>query len=450
VKLSFYKSPVSAARLFLVFPLLTSSATRDGLRGARTMTYNPSDDTDTGDASVIPTPTQAAARVRREREEALAEAERVALATPRTVTLGRTKPEFVNRLDVLETPASDRTGERIAKALARAGLCSRREAERWVEDGRISVNGIKLDSPAFNVTPQDRISVDGRPVDAPEAPRLWRYHKPDGLVTTHSDPQGRETVFEHLPEDLPRVISVGRLDLSSEGLLLLTNDGGLARSLELPSTGWLRRYRVRAYGRVTQAELNQLADGITVDGITYGPVEAILDRAETSNAWITVAIREGKNREVRRVLEAIGLKVNRLIRVSYGPFQLGKMAPGSVEEITPSAMKEMLGPLMPAMPPRFSDRPARKARLDVVETPKLGRRGPRPVPKSAKTRLSLLDEEAARKNASIAKSKAGKAGGKPAHGKPITPIKFSNKPQVRDGFSANRTHASTKSKKPRT
>jgi 23S rRNA pseudouridine2605 synthase len=413
------------------------------------MTYNPSDDTDTGDASDIPTPAQAAARLRREREAAIEEAERVALATPRVVTLGKAKPAFVNRADAPSIPAGERPGERIAKALARAGLCSRREAERWVEDGRISVNGIRLESPAFNVTPQDRISVDGRPVDAPEAPRLWRYHKPDGLVTTHSDPQGRETVFEHLPEDLPRVISVGRLDLSSEGLLLLTNDGGLARSLELPSTGWLRRYRVRAYGRVTQTELNQLADGITVDGITYGPVEAILDRAETSNAWITVSIREGKNREVRRVLEAIGLKVNRLIRVSYGPFQLGKMPPGSVEEIATSAMKEMLGALMPAMPPRFSDRPVRKPRLEPIEAPKLGRRGPRPIPKSAKTRVSLLDEEAARKTASIAKSKAGKAGGKPAFGKPIVSGKFGTKPQVRDSFPPKRAQASTKSKKPR-
>jgi 23S rRNA pseudouridine2605 synthase len=413
------------------------------------MTYNPSDDTDTGDASVVPNAAQAAARVRREREAALEEAERIALATPRVVTLGKAKPVFVSRVETAAIPASERPGERIAKALARAGLCSRREAERWVEDGRISVNGIKLESPAFNVTPQDRISVDGRPVDAPEAPRLWRYHKPDGLVTTHSDPQGRETVFEHLPEDLPRVISVGRLDLSSEGLLLLTNDGGLARSLELPSTGWLRRYRVRAYGRVTQAELNQLADGITVDGITYGAVEAILDRAETSNAWITVSIREGKNREVRRVLEAIGLKVNRLIRVSYGPFQLGKMPPGSVEEIAPSAMKEMLGALMPAMPPRFSDRPVRKPRIEPVEAPKLGRRGPRPIPKSAKTRVSLLDEEAARKSASIAKSKAGKAGTKPAFGKPATTGKFGAKPQASDGFSPNRAHASTKSKKPK-
>lgn len=404
------------------------------------MTYNPSDDTDTGDASDVPTPAQAAARARREREAMLEEAERAALATPPVVKLGRAKPPaLVTRPQRLADSDNERLGERIAKAIARAGLCSRREAERWVEDGRITVNGVKLESPAFNVTAHDRISVDGRPVEPPQAPRLWRYHKPDGLVTTHSDPQGRETVFQHLPDDLPRVISVGRLDLSSEGLLLLTNDGGLARSLELPSTGWLRRYRVRAFGRVTQAELAKLAEGITVDGITYGPVEAVLDRAETSNAWITVSIREGKNREVRRVLEAIGLKVNRLIRVSYGPFQLGKMPPGSVEEIAPSAMKEMLGALMPALPPRFSERPASKPRETLVEAPKLGRRGPRPVPKSAKTRVSLLEEEAARKTASKMKSKT--SGAQQKSGKQF---------QSRDGFAPNRAQSSTKNKKPRT
>lgn len=363
---------------------------------------------------------------------------------------------------------TERPGERIAKALARAGLCSRREAERWIEEGRISVNGVVLESPAFNVTAQDRIAVDGRPVDSPEPTRLWRYHKPDGLVTTHKDPQGRETVFDHLPEDLPRVISVGRLDLSSEGLLLLTNDGGLARSLELPSTGWLRRYRVRAFGRVSQEELAKLADGITVDGITYGPMEAILDRAETANAWITVSIREGKNREVRRVLEAIGLKVNRLIRVSYGPFQLGKMPPGSVEEVAPSALKEMLGTLMPDLPPRFSSRPARIPRPVVEAAPvKTGRRGPKPPPKSAKTRVSLLEEETMRREAGKAKSRAAHSGpgapsvkgkadwaGKPKAGfnKPSEAGPTSKgKPHAapwRAGDGPKRPQASTKPRKP--
>ncbi|MFN7605295.1 MAG: pseudouridine synthase [Hyphomonadaceae bacterium] len=363
---------------------------------------------------------------------------------------------------------TERPGERIAKALARAGLCSRREAERWIEEGRISVNGVVLESPAFNVTAQDRIAVDGRPVDSPEPTRLWRYHKPDGLVTTHKDPQGRETVFDHLPEDLPRVISVGRLDLSSEGLLLLTNDGGLARSLELPSTGWLRRYRVRAFGRVSQEELAKLADGITVDGITYGPMEAILDRAETANAWITVSIREGKNREVRRVLEAIGLKVNRLIRVSYGPFQLGKMPPGSVEEVAPSALKEMLGTLMPDLPPRFSSRPARIPRPVVEAAPvKTGRRGPKPPPKSAKTRVSLLEEETMRREAGKAKSRAAHSGpGAPSvkgkadwAGKPKAGFKkpseagptSKGKPHAapwRAGDGPKRPQASTKPRKP--
>ena len=339
------------------------------------------------------------------------------------------------------SPPKEQPGERIAKALARAGLCSRREAERWIEDGRIQVNGVVLESPAFNVTAQDRIAVDGRPVDSPEATRVWRYHKPDGLVTTHRDPQGRETVFDHLPEDLPRVISVGRLDLSSEGLLLLTNDGGLARSLELPSTGWLRRYRVRAFGRVNQEELAELAHGITVDGITYGPIDAVLDRAETANAWITVSIREGKNREVRRVLEAIGLKVNRLIRVSYGPFQLGKMPPGSVEEVAPAALKEMLGPLMPEPPARYSNRPKRPERPTLEEAPpvKTGRRGPKPPPKSAKTRVSLLEEEAARREASKAKSRSGR------------PSKPGDKPKPPYGLRPDgnkRAQTSTKPRKP--
>lgn len=398
--------------------------------------YNPSDDTDTGDASQAPNNVQAIARARREREALIDEAE--ALITPPKLKLGRPKPDVTAKAEIAKVDGApvSRAGERIAKAIARAGLCSRREAERWVEDGRITVNGVKLDSPAFNVNAQDKISVDGRPMNAAEPPRLWRYHKPDGLVTSHSDPQGRGTVFDHLPEDLPRVISVGRLDLSSEGLLLLTNDGGLARSLELPSTGWLRRYRVRAFGRITQTELNALIDGITVDGITYGPVEAILDRAETSNAWITVSIREGKNREVRRVLEAIGLKVNRLIRVSYGPFQLGKMPPSSVEEVAPSAMQEMLGVLMPALPARVSERPIRPSRAEPASgEPKLGRRGPKPVPKSAKKRVSLLDEEAMRKAASIARSKTGR-------GKPV--------PQSKDSFASKRAKPSTKPKKPRT
>src|SRR4051812_29450335 len=234
-------------------------------------------------------------------------------------------------------------GERIAKVMARAGLCSRREAEGWITAGRVSVNGAKITSPALNITPADKIVVDGRPLPGVERTRLFLYHKPAGLVTTSADPQGRPTIFDSLPKDLPRLISVGRLDLSTEGLLLLTNDGGLARALELPATGWLRRYRVRAHGKVTQAQLDELRDGVTVDGINYGPIEATLDREQPSNVWITFAIREGKNREVRNVLRHLGLHVARLIRVSFGPFQLGEIAEGEVSEVPTRVLREQLG-----------------------------------------------------------------------------------------------------------
>lgn len=222
-------------------------------------------------------------------------------------------------------------------------MCSRRDAERLIADGRVKLNGKVLDTPAVKVTAADKLLVDGRPIGAPEPTRLWRYHKPTGLVTTHNDPAGRATVFQHLPADLPRVISVGRLDLTSEGLLLLTNDGELARRLELPSNGWVRRYRARAFGRVTQEELDRLKDGITVDGVRYGSIDAKLERGGASNAWITVSITEGKNREVRRVLDALGLKVNRLIRTSYGPFQLGALEIGAVDEVPRKVLKEQLG-----------------------------------------------------------------------------------------------------------
>jgi 23S rRNA pseudouridine2605 synthase len=239
-------------------------------------------------------------------------------------------------------PKAAQEGERVAKVLARAGICSRRDAEQLIAEGRIKLNGKVLDTPAVKVTARDRLEVDGRPIGTAEPTRLWRYHKPSGLVTTHRDPAGRPTVFEHLPKDMPRVISVGRLDLTSEGLLLLTNDGALARRLELPSNGLLRRYRARAFGRVEQAELDTLKMGITVDGMRYGPIEAKLERA-AANSWITLSLSEGKNREVRRVLEALGLKVNRLIRIAYGPFQLGTLAPGAVEEIPRKLLKEQLG-----------------------------------------------------------------------------------------------------------
>lgn len=233
-------------------------------------------------------------------------------------------------------------GERIAKRLARVGLCSRRDAERWIAEGRVVVNGKVLDSPALVVRSGDDIIVDGKPVPEPAPTRLWRYYKPSGLVTTARDEKGRATVFEKLPADLPRVVSIGRLDLTTEGLLLLTNDGELARFLELPSTGWARRYRVRVHGIVDPQRLAGLARGITVEGIEYGPIEAVLDRQQGANAWLTITLREGKNREVRKVLDTLGLEVNRLIRIAYGPFQLGKLEEGLVEEVPQRVLKDQL------------------------------------------------------------------------------------------------------------
>jgi 23S rRNA pseudouridine2605 synthase len=241
------------------------------------------------------------------------------------------------------TSAHKEAGERIAKVIARAGLASRREAEEWIAAGRVAVNGAVIASPAVNVTVRDHITVNGMPLPPRERSRLFLYHKPRGLVTTHSDPQGRPTIFASLPRDLPRLVSVGRLDINTEGLLLLSNDGGLARVLELPQTGWLRRYRVRAHGRVTQRQLDALRRGITIDGVRYGPIEAKLDRAQGTNVWLTVAIREGKNREVRKVLEHLGLKVARLIRVSFGPFQLGSLPAGAIKEVRTRTLREQLG-----------------------------------------------------------------------------------------------------------
>jgi 23S rRNA pseudouridine2605 synthase len=233
--------------------------------------------------------------------------------------------------------------ERIAKVIARAGLCSRRDAERWILAGRVSVNGKMLDSPAFTVGLADKIVVDGRPLPAPEAPRLFLYHKPVGLVTTARDEKGRATVFDHLPGKLPRVVSVGRLDLMSEGLLLLTNDGGLARYLELPANALERCYRVRVHGDVNPAALARLAQGVTVDGVRYGAVEARIEGGSGgANSWIAVMLKDGKNREVRKVLAHIGLHVNRLIRTAYGPFQLGRLLPGAATEVPPNILKDKL------------------------------------------------------------------------------------------------------------
>ncbi len=297
-------------------------------------------------------------------------------------------------------------GDRIAKVLSRVGIASRREAERMIEAGRVAVNGTQITSPALNVTDADRIEVDGRLIGPAEPARLWLYHKPAGLVTTDSDEKGRETIFDALPDDMPRVMSIGRLDLNSEGLLLLTNDGAIKRRLELPSTGWLRRYRVRVNGRPTEETLEPLRKGIVADGEPFQPMEVVLDRQKGANAWLTVGLREGKNREIRRAMDEIGLSVNRLIRVSYGPFQLGELAQGAVEEIRRKVLRDQLGLeaedlLGPAPAPPTEVRRAFKPRK-----PHKGAFGGPGQPGLPKPRM---EEDAPRK-----------PGGKPFKGKPGT------------------------------
>lgn len=278
--------------------------------------------------------------------------------------------------DTEPSAASKLPGERIAKRMARAGVCSRRDAERMITEGRVSLNGRKLDSPAINVTANDIVTVDGKVIAEAERTRLWRYHKPNGLVTTHRDPEGRQTLFETLPPELGRVISVGRLDLTSEGLLLLTNDGALARRLELPATGWLRRYRVRVHGSVDPNRLLALADGIVIDGVRYGAIEATLDKVQGRNAWLTVSLREGKNREIRKIAEHIGLEVTRLIRVAYGPFQLGALEERGIEEVPPKVLRDQLG-VGPA-PERSRARVASQAVTAEPPAPEGAARKPRP------------------------------------------------------------------------
>lgn len=269
-------------------------------------------------------------------------------------------------------------GERIAKLIARAGLCSRRDAERLVADGRVAVDGRVLTSPALNVAPGQRVTVDGNLLPQAEPPRLFRYHKPKGVVTTARDPEGRRTIYDTLPDDLPRLMPVGRLDLNSEGLLLLTNDGELKRRLELPATGWLRRYRVRVFGGPSEDDLRRLAAGLTVDGVAYGPIDARMDRLQGDNAWLTVGLREGRNREVRRVLEQLGLGVNRLIRVAYGPFQLGNLDARAIEEVRPRVLKDQLGAFMTGRePPAASERrTAGRAHAPATAPRPPARRGP--------------------------------------------------------------------------
>jgi 23S rRNA pseudouridine2605 synthase len=267
---------------------------------------------------------------------------------PRGSNPTRSRPDRAHRnaaeiAEAVSAPAAPQEPERIAKVMARAGVASRRDSEALIAEGRVSVNGKVIESPALDIGPNDVVLVDGEPLPARERTRLWFYHKPRGLVTTNHDPEGRPTVFDALPEDLPRVLSVGRLDINTEGLLLLTNDGGLARMLELPETGWLRRYRVRAFGQVNQAQLDTLRGGVTIDGVQYGPVIAQFEREQGSNTWLTVDLREGKNREVKTVLEHLGLQVNRLIRVSFGPFQLGDLPEGEAEEVRSKVLKDQLG-----------------------------------------------------------------------------------------------------------
>lgn len=274
-----------------------------------------------------------------------------------------------------EPPSDGSKGDRIAKVLARAGLCSRRDAERWIAEGRVRVNGRVLDTPACVVGPADQVVVDGKPLPAADRTRLWRFHKPAGVVTTHRDPQGRPTLFDILPPELPRVVSVGRLDLNSEGLILLTNDGALARRMELPSTGWVRRYRVRVHGYVDPAKLASLEGGVTVDGIAYGPIRATLDNQKGENAWLTVSLREGKNREIRRVMEHIGYLTNRLIRVAYGPFQLGELERGAADEVPGKVLRDQMG----AAPEAAGSR-STQARASPVHT------GPSPAPSRPRSR----------------------------------------------------------------
>jgi 23S rRNA pseudouridine2605 synthase len=251
---------------------------------------------------------------------------------------------------------ADGAPERVAKRIARSGFCSRRDAERLIATGRVAVDGQVLSSPAVTVTDANRVTIDGEPLPQAEQARLFRYHKPAGVLTAARDPEGRPTIYDRLPEELPRLMPIGRLDMSSEGLLLLTNDGELKRRLELPATGWLRRYRVRVHGRIDESRLEALKDGIALDGFQYGPIQAKLDRVQGSNAWLTVALREGKNREIRRVLEHFGWPVSRLIRLSFGPFQLGGLAAGSIEEVPAKVLAEQLGSWPAGAPGRRSSR----------------------------------------------------------------------------------------------
>ncbi len=298
-------------------------------------------------------------------------------------------------------------GQRIAKLMARAGLCSRRDAEQWITEGRVSVNGEVLTSPAFNVNDADEVSVDGQPLRAPERTRLFLFHKPRGVVTTAKDPEGRATIFHRLPHDLPRVVAVGRLDINTEGLLLLTNDGGLSRVLELPATGWLRRYRVRAHGEITQEQLDALRDGITIDGISYLGIEARFERQQGSNVWLTMGLREGKNREIKRVLEHLGLGVNRLIRVSFGPFELADLEEGEVVEVRTRVLRDQLGPKLAKQAGANFDAPEAFESVQLLSAPPAPR-GDRPLrrPTTPPKDLSSEGPPRKRKHVSVLRAEA--------------------------------------------
>ncbi|MCW1917343.1 rRNA pseudouridine synthase [Rhodobacter sp. KR11] len=332
--------------------------------------------------------------------------------------------------DAPKTPATTPEGERIAKVLSRAGVASRREVERMIEAGEVTVNGKQITSPALNVTAKDRITVSGHPIGAPEPPRLWLYYKPDGLVTSESDEKGRDTVFDHLPEDLPRVMTVGRLDLNSEGLLLLTNDGEIKRRLELPSTGWLRKYRVRVNGNPMDPDLEPLRRGIVVDGEKFQPMIVSLDRIQGANAWLTVGLREGKNREIRRAMSAVGLQVNRLIRTSYGPFSLGELEPGQVTEVKTRVMRDQLGLTgdqsdLPEDRAKAAPKPGGKLTLK----PRPDRAGP---DRAGMTRLESPREKSAARGAGY-KAAAAKAPGakgpRPTGAKSSTPRPTTPRPK---------------------
>ncbi|MEQ6247293.1 pseudouridine synthase [Sulfitobacter sp. HNIBRBA3233] len=320
-----------------------------------------------------------------------------------------------------QTPPSPPPGDRIAKVLARAGVASRRDAERMIADGRVAVNGKIIESPALNVTESDRISVDGKPVGPADPARLWLFHKPAGLVTTAKDEKGRETIFDALPEDMPRTMSVGRLDLNSEGLLLLTNDGALKRHLELPSTGWLRRYRVRVNGRPTDEVLEPLRQGVIADGEPFQPMEVTIDRQQGANAWLTVGLREGRNREIRRAMEVVGLKVNRLIRVSYGPFQLGEMAQGAVEEVRRKVLRDQLGPAADTLVGDPPAAPTEVRRAPKRRPPRKGQYGGPGQPGLPRPKTDDDDAPSKRRGAGKKPTGSKPAGGrreKPAGGKP--------------------------------